>query len=103
MSDERLVLLVEFHAAPGRSQDLRRALLDAVEPTRAEDGCLLYDLHDDADDPDHYLFYEIWRTPAAHAAHDETPHVRAILAALPDLTREPPRKARLRHLEPGRS
>jgi quinol monooxygenase YgiN len=99
MTDQRLVLVVEFRAAPGRSDALRTALLDLVAPTRAEAGCVLYDLHEDPADPDVYAFYEIWETPAAHAAHDRTDHVRSIQEALPGLTAEPPRVTRLRRIE----
>ena len=101
MSDDRLVLLVEFHAAPGRLEDLRRALLDVVGPTRDEPGCLLYDLHDDPADPDHLVFYEIWESAAAHAAHDATTHIRSLVTLLPELTRDAPRMLRLRRIEPA--
>ena len=103
MTDDRLVLSVEFHAAPGRAGDLREALLALVGPTRAEDGCELYDLHDDPADPHRFVFYEIWSTPAAHAAHDRTEHVQGIVAALPRLTVESPRVLRLRRIEPEKS
>lgn len=99
MTDDRLVLSVEFRAAPRRAEELRAALLDLVAPTRAEDGCERYDLHDDPTDPDRFVFYEIWTTPQAHAAHDRTEHVRGIVAALPELTVESPRVLRLRRIE----
>jgi quinol monooxygenase YgiN len=95
-----LAMVVEFRAAPGRADELRSALLDLVGPTRAEEGCLRYDLHDDLDDPDRLAFYEVWATAEAHAAHDRTDHVLAIVAALPRLTAEPPRVVRLRPIEP---
>ncbi len=100
MSEEPLAMVVEFRAAPGRIDDLRGALLDVVGPTRAEDGCLRYDLHASVEDPDVVAFYEIWATRAAHAAHDRTPHIVALVARLPELTAEPPRVLRLRRIEP---
>jgi len=100
MTDDQIALVVEFKAAPGRIDDLRSTLLAAVPPTRAEDGCLLYDLHEHTDDPDVLVFYEIWASPAAHAAHDETEHIAVLRAALPALTAEKPRKLRLRRIEP---
>jgi len=99
MVDEPLAMVVEFRAAPGRIDDLRRALLGVVGATRAEDGCLRYDLHDSIDDADVLAFYEIWATPAAHAAHDRTPHIVDLVARLPELTAEPPRVLRLRRIE----
>ena len=100
MTDGQMALVVEFRAAPGRIDDLRATLLGAVPPTRAEAGCVLYDLHEHTDDPDVLVFYEIWATPAAHSAHDETEHIATLRAALPSLTAEAPRKLRLRRIEP---
>jgi quinol monooxygenase YgiN len=99
--NDLLAMLVEFRAAPGRADDLRAALLGVVAPTRAEHGCLRYDLHDDRADPDFFAFYEVWTTPEAHAAHDRTDHVRDLVVALPGLTAQPPRVLRMRPIEPG--
>ncbi|MFN8168588.1 MAG: putative quinol monooxygenase [Candidatus Nanopelagicales bacterium] len=95
-----LAMVVEFRAAPGRAHDLREALLALVGPTRAEDGCLRYDLHDDRADEDFFAFYEVWASPEAHAAHDRTDHVRALVTVLPELTVQPPRVLRMRPIEP---
>jgi quinol monooxygenase YgiN len=100
MIDEPLAMVVEFHAAPGRADDLRRALLGVVGSTRAEDGCLRYDLHHGVDDPDVLTFYEIWASRAAHAAHDRAAHIVDLVARLPELTSEAPRVVRLRLIEP---
>ena len=100
MTTDPVALVVVFRAAPGRIDELRSALLELTVATRAEDGCVLYDLHEDVNDPDVLAFYEIWATPAAHAAHDETPHVKAFVARFPELLDGPPRVNRLRRIEP---
>ena len=100
MTDHRLALIVEFQPARGKAAELREALLDVVEPTRAEDGCLLYDLHE-VEDTDVLAFYEVWETPAHHAAHDATPHIIDLVTRMPELTEEPPRMRKLHRIEPG--
>jgi quinol monooxygenase YgiN len=100
MTDDSVALVVVFRAAPGKIDDLRSALLDLTVATRAEDGCVLYDLHEDVDDSDVLAFYEIWATPAAHAAHDATAHVQAFVARFDELLVGPPRVNRLRRIEP---
>jgi quinol monooxygenase YgiN len=97
-----LAMVVEFRALPGREADLRSDLLALVAPTRAEDGCLRYDLHDDPQDPARFAFYEVWASPDHHRAHDATDHVAAIVAALPELAEggAPSRITRWRPLEP---
>jgi quinol monooxygenase YgiN len=98
--DHALAMVVEFRAAPGRRDELRSELLALVEPTRAEDGCLLYDLHESRDDEDVFAFYEVWRDKAAHTAHDATPHVARIRSVIPELAVGGNRKLNLRRIEP---
>ncbi len=99
--EPELAMIVEFTAAPGKREELRRELLALVTPTRAEEGCRLYDLHEDKENPDCFAFYEVWRSVAAHAAHDQTPHVNHIRKVLPELVASKPRKVLLRKLEPS--
>ena len=78
-------LVVRFTARPGAEEDLRRVLAALVEPTRAEDGCLRYDLLASADDPAELVFVEEWRDEAALAAHAASEHVARARAQYPEL------------------
>ncbi len=98
MSASPRVLYVEFHAAPGKRDELRAELQALVAPTLQEAGCLLYDLHQGAEDADVFAFYESWADAASHAAHDLTPHVARIRAVLPGLISGPVRKVWLTKL-----
>jgi quinol monooxygenase YgiN len=71
---DAVALAVVMHAKPGQELMLRAELTALLKPTRAEEGCLLYDLHHSADVPGDFLFYEIWESREAHAAHRQTPH-----------------------------
>ena len=93
-------MIVEFKAAAGKAAELRAALLALVAPTRAEDGCERYDLHEDAADPEQMFFYEVWRDAAAHRAHDATPHLAHLRTVLPALVGAPVRFVFLKHIEP---
>lgn len=99
MAAEPLAMVVEFRAAPGRVDELRAALLAIVGPSRAEEGCLRYDLHVDREDPDVLAFYEVWATPDAHAAHDRTPHIEHVRTVLPELVADR-RVLRMTPIEP---
>jgi quinol monooxygenase YgiN len=98
--DDDLAMVVEFRAVPGREADLRQALLAMVTPTRAEDGCVRYDLHVDEGDPAVFAFYEVWASRDHHAAHDRSPHVGAFRDVRDDLLAEPARVLRLARVEP---
>jgi quinol monooxygenase YgiN len=71
---DAVALVVMMHAKPGQELFLQAELTALLRPTRNEEGCLLYDLHRSTDAPTDFLFYEIWASPEAHAAHKQTPH-----------------------------
>jgi quinol monooxygenase YgiN len=71
---DAVALVVVMHAKPGQELLLQAELTALVRPTRNEEGCLLYDLHRSTDAPGDFLFYEIWASREAHAAHKQTPH-----------------------------
>ena len=58
--------------------DLVRAELEKLIPiTRAEEGCLQYDLHQDNENPAHFMFYENWESREHWQAHMNAPHLAA--------------------------
>jgi quinol monooxygenase YgiN len=71
-------------ARDGMELDLEKVLTCVVADVRAEDGCLRYDLHK-SDDGNAFLFYEIWQSMAALAAHGNTPHMEVMQDAAADL------------------
>lgn len=71
-----LYLAVSLYAKPGREDDLRQLLEGLVEPSRADDGCVCYDLHTDNQNPAHLFLYEAWRDAAAWERHKATEHLR---------------------------
>ncbi|MGW4770547.1 putative quinol monooxygenase [Nocardia sp. NPDC004278] len=62
---------------PERAAELRELLLSFVTPTRAEDGALEYHFHEDKNDPNTFVFYEVWRSKADLDKHLALPHLQA--------------------------
>ena len=94
VQDERdsgpYVVFVLLRARAGRADELQARLLRQVGPTRAEPGCLQYDLARDRTDPDRFFFYEAYTDLAAFQAHLDMDYNRALLAELPPyLAQEP--------------
>jgi len=69
---------------------VRSILLDVVEPTRREDGCISYTLLQNRTDPTDFTFVEEWANDAAIDAHLKSAHVTRALAELTDLLSAPP-------------
>ena len=71
-----MTVLARVRARPGKEAEVRRLLRALVAPSRAEAGCLNYDLHQSAADPAEFMFYENWTSRAALDAHAASPHLR---------------------------
>ena len=72
-------------AKPGKAEALEALLRGMVAPSRAEAGCLRYDLWRDQAGADRFVFDELYIDDAAIAAHKETAHFRDYLARIADL------------------
>ena len=72
-----LTILAQITAAPGKEDLVRTQLEKLVDITRAEAGCIQYDLHEDNDTPGFFVFYETWENRALWQAHISAPHIAA--------------------------
>ena len=87
---EKVTVIAYHRAKPGKEGALREALLAVCAPTRAEKGCINYDLHVSPDDPGLLVFHENWESKADLDAHLASVHIDAFRAVAPDLLAEPP-------------
>lgn len=86
---EKLTVVARICAKPGKEAEVQQALLTLVAATRAEAGCLNYDLHVSHDDPTLFLFYENWTSKAHLDAHAQSAHIQAFRARAGELLAEP--------------
>ena len=61
-----------------------------VAPTRAEAGCIQYDLLQNQSKPEDFAIVEEWESQEHLDAHLESAHVADMLSKLPDLADGPP-------------
>jgi quinol monooxygenase YgiN len=77
----KLTIVANIKVAPDKL-DLVKAELEKLIPiTRAENGCLQYDLHQDNENPEHFLFYENWESRELWQTHMSAPHLAAYMEA----------------------
>ena len=74
-----IILNVHFQAAAGHEKTLGAELHALVAPTRAEPGCLMYELHLDPEDPGKFMFYEKFADQRALDHHMATAHLKRFL------------------------
>jgi quinol monooxygenase YgiN len=90
MNAKPLTVLARIKAKPGQEAQVRNELLSLVAPSRKDDGCMNYDLHQAADDPTSFLFHENWASKAHLDRHLQKPDLQAVLARVGQMVAEPP-------------
>ncbi len=85
-----IVVVGSLKSQPGKEDATKEALGSLVAPTHAEDGCILYSLHQGAADPTRFAFVERWESQEKLDAHLGSAHIAAVLAQAGDLLAEPP-------------
>lgn len=62
--------------------DMVKVELEKLVPiTRAETGCIQYDLHQDNENPSHFMFFENWESRELWQTHMNAPHLAAYMQA----------------------
>jgi quinol monooxygenase YgiN len=76
-----------WEARDGEIDAITRILARFVPQAQKEPGVQLFLVHQAADDPSQFLFYELFDDAAAFTAHQETEHFKALIQgeALPRL------------------
>lgn len=58
----KLTIVAPLYAKKDQIELLKSELHKLIEITRNEEGCLNYDLHQDNENPTHFLFFENWES-----------------------------------------
>ena len=98
MAKPLVTAMVRVKAKPGLEARLKEECITLLAPTRAEQGCLLYDLHKSPADPSVFFFYETWVSDESLDRHLQTPHVKRALEATAPLFAEPMEMTRWRKI-----
>lgn len=77
----KLTIVGNIHAKPDQIDLVKSELLNLIETTRAEEGCLNYDLHQDKENPAHFLFFENWESCERWQKHMENQHLADFMVA----------------------
>lgn len=68
------VICIHVHVKPENREDFLRASLENARHTIQEPGNLRFDVNQQADDPNRFVLYEVYRDQSAMKAHKETAH-----------------------------
>lgn len=90
MNDEEIVLIARLKVKADKVEDARQAALAIVEASRAEEGCLNYDIHQSIEDETVFFWHETWKNKAAIDEHFATPFFGEFFKTVEQVAAEPP-------------
>lgn len=71
----KLTLIARILAKPEKRELVKNELLKLIEPTRAEEGCINYDLHQDNKNANLFVFHENWESNDHLQKHLANTHI----------------------------
>jgi autoinducer 2-degrading protein len=79
-------IFVTINIKPGCAEEFTEASFgDAQGSVRDESGCFRFDILKDAENPNRFYLYEVYRDEAAFQAHLETPHFKKWRATVEEM------------------
>ena len=85
-----IVILATAKAIPGKVTTLREALMEVATPTRAQKGCIRFDLFQSAQDPHAIIALEHWASKEDHEKHLQGEHVKTLMSRFDGVLAAPP-------------
>ena len=77
MKKSYLTLVEHILVKEAYREEIKVELLKLISPTRGEEGCIAYDLHQDNDNPNLFLFHEKWVNQEYLTKHSQSDHIAA--------------------------
>lgn len=90
MEEKEITVLARVRVIKGMEEGVKKELLSLIGPTRSEEGCLRYDLHQSMEDPSQFMFYENWASKKDLDDHLNMPYMKAHLRKAHEIFSEPP-------------
>lgn len=81
----KLTITGNVIAKSGQIDRVKAELEKLIPITRAEPGCIQYDLHQDNENPAYFLFYENWESRELWQTHMNAPHLKGFEKLAEDL------------------
>jgi quinol monooxygenase YgiN len=89
MADGKVTVIARIKAKPGLEETVKKEVMNLVSPTRAEAGCINYDLHQSSEDPALLMLYENWVSKKAPDEHLAMPYLEAFKTKAGEILAEP--------------
>tara|TARA_R110001583_G_scaffold154770_1_gene306483 strand:- start:94 stop:390 length:297 start_codon:yes stop_codon:yes gene_type:complete len=81
MENQKLTIVARILVKEGKVDLVKNELLKLIELTRAEEGCINYDLHQDNENENLFLFHENWTNRELWQKHMQNDHLAEYVKA----------------------
>lgn len=75
MANQKLTIVANILAKEEKRELVKSELLKLIEITKNEEGCINYDLYQDNNNPNQFLFYENWENRELWLKHTNNSHI----------------------------
>jgi quinol monooxygenase YgiN len=90
MPNETLRVVARVTAQPDKVDEVKAILLTLIIPTRAEAGCISYELLQNKNDATDFVFVEEWSSDSALDVHMITTHLQDAVSRVSPLVAQAP-------------
>ena len=78
---KRLTIIAHIEAKEGKLDLIKKEVLALVEPTKKEEGCLRYELNQDRENSNIFVFVEEWESHELWSKHMYNTHLQDFVKA----------------------
>ena len=89
MANKGVTVIARVRANEGKEEVVRQELTALIAPTRSEPGCVMYNLHQGADNKSLFMVYVSWSSKNALDDHLKKPYLKSFVEKAKDLLVEP--------------
>ena len=90
MSDEKIILVARLKVREDAVEEAKRLAFGIVDDSRAEEGCVNYDIHQAIDDQTIFVWHETWKDKSALDEHFEKSYTKEFFAKAGAIAAEQP-------------
>lgn len=87
---KKIVLIARLKVKADKIDETKAAALAIVEASRAEEGCINYDIHQSIEDETVFFWHETWKNKAAIDEHFATPFFGEFFKTVEQVVAESP-------------
>ncbi len=84
-----LTVIAKIKSKPEKMEETKAVLEGLIAPTREENGCVQYDMHQDSADSSLFFFYENWESKEHLDKHLQMPYLKDFFSKEASLLSQP--------------